>query len=210
MKITLSTLLLILSLTAFNCLSQLPDVAVSNIQHLGLFRGYDNKIGFYCEKPNTEFYVVSDNAQVSKDTLSGFYIVRAGSNHTATFYFIDINTLDTITEKTLPVKNIPRPSLYLGALENGSQVKKDVVKVQKKLFSKYPPGVPINATFSVKSYTFVFGETKNIISGTGSNLNEECLQALNSVIAGERLDITAIVLGPDGLNRKITSTIYIQ
>jgi hypothetical protein len=108
------------------------------------------------------------------------------------------------------VKNIPKPSLYLGALENGSEVKIDVVKVQKKLFSKYPPGVAINATFSVKSYTFVFGDTKKVISGTGSNLNEECLQALNSVIAGERLEITAIVLGPDRLERKITSTIYIR
>lgn len=192
--------------------TQPPQAAVSNIQHLGLYRGLDNQLAFYLDEPGIDFYVVSDHAHVSLDTASGFYIVKAGAGSVANFYFINSNTQDTIDSKPLTVKNIPPPNLYLGALENKSSVSAEsgLIQVQTRLFAKYPPEVPLVASFSVISYSMFLSRQQIVLHGQGSNLSRETIEVLQQVQNGDQIEISAVVLGADGKKRKVTSVIFVK
>ena len=170
---------------------ELPELNV-------LYRGYPNKVD-----PTASGYpftvLTGSNCSVSKS--GDLYVAKPGGGKTA-YLTVSGKTADgkTVQLKKVEyrVSNLPDPELYWGAAKNGTRGS----KAETKLFAKYPPEIPLNASFSIVDWECqVPGAAGAPPRGTGSNIGAAS-GLLRAAKPGSQVSFICTVVGPDGVRRK--------
>ncbi len=95
------------------------------------------------------------------------------------------------------VSNLPDPEIYWGAAKSGQKGS----KYETKLFAKYPPEIPLNATFRIKSWECVIpGAPGRPPMGSGSNV-AGATRLIKQAKPGTTITFVCKVIGPDGITR---------
>ena len=77
-----------------------------------------------------------------------------------------------------------------------------LVNVKTRLFAKYPPEIPLNATFKIVSWECtVPGAPGRPPRGTGSNISS-ATSLIMQARPGTTITFMTKVVGPDGVSRK--------
>ncbi len=176
-----------------------------------LYRGYDNKVEAVASGYE-QTKVSGSNVTLTKSG-SG-YIGRPGSGRECS---ITVSGYNSTTGKTVSlgtfkfrVSNLPPPQLKLGSLEPGASASAGAMRAMTTLFAKYPPEIPLNASFSVTSYDISVSGAPRPISGTGAALSGEAQNLIRQARPGAMVSVTARVKGPDGGNRLVSGTYKVQ
>ncbi len=198
MKILASTLLLFLSGLTFgqnyHAAVELPEMNI-------MYRGYNNKVEVAVNNADSSDVVVECSGCEVKKSGSGYVVNPTGRSRELYLSVLvrQKDSLIAIKKIKYRVSNLPYPELYWGGSKNGTKAN---IR-SKKLFAKYPPDIPLNATFKVLSWEL---QTKNdTITGSGSNLSST-QETLKKITVPSTVTFTAIVMGPDGIRRKKTGT----
>ncbi|MFT5777952.1 MAG: hypothetical protein ACI837_000900 [Crocinitomicaceae bacterium] len=163
-----------------------------------LYRGYPNKVD-----PTASGYpftvLSASGANISKS--GDIYIASPGSGKTA-YLTVSGKTADgkTVQLKKVEyrVSNLPDPELYWGGVKSGGKASKS----QTMLFAKYPPEIPLNASFSIVSWECqVPGAMGKPPGGPGANISAAS-NLLRAVKPGSQVSFMCTVVGPDGIQRK--------
>ena len=170
---------------------ELPELNV-------LYRGYANKVD-----PTASGYpttvLTGSGCSVSKS--GNIYVAKPGAGKKA-YLTVSGKTADgkTVQLKKVEyrVSNLPDPELYWGAAKNGQKGS----KAETKLFAKYPPEIPLKATFKIVSWECqVPGAAGRPPSGSGSNIGAAS-GLLRAAKPGSQVSFICTVVGPDGVRRK--------
>lgn len=166
-----------------------------------LYRGYDNAVNATASGyPTTSLN--GSNVTISKSGAG--YIVRPNSAGTATLS-VSGTTADgkTVSLKRMQfkVRRLPSPQLYWGGEKDGGRIPSSTL-----LRAMYGPSIPLNANFTVQSWTAnAIGMKAPEKSGPGSNLSG--LNQLKQLVpSGTDIIIRAKVLRPDGVTEIIKGT----
>jgi len=170
----------------------LPDLRV-------LYRGYDNKVEAVASGYD-QTNITGSNVTLSKSGTG--WIGKPGAGKTAT---ITVSGKSSVSNKSVNlgtfefrVSNLPDPELYWGGAKNGEKGS----KVEKKLFAKYPPEIPLNATFKVVDWECqVPGAQGAPPKGNGSDISSAS-GLISAVKPGMNVSFICNVVGPDGVRRK--------
>ncbi|WP_343747969.1 GldM family protein [Fluviicola sp.] len=130
------------------------------------------------------------------------YIGRvSGAGRTAT---ISISGKNSVTNKTVSlgtftfrVMNLPPPSLFFGATEDGGKAS----KAETRLFARYSDS-PLKAEFSVQTWELNVAGAPRPAKGTGNVLNADGISLLKQAKPGSSISFMTQVKGPDGILRK--------
>lgn len=192
------SIILLIILSSFTY-SQEPIVAVEFPELNILYRGYSNiVIPAVSNNDSSEIVLGGTNVIIEKKENSNEYIIKPGKERTAVLFVIltknGVN--DTIKTLRYRISNLPDPTLYWGP-----SVKSGRVNIrEKRLFVKYPPEIPMNATFYVKSWQLI--ANNDTIYGEGNSLSA-AEDFLKSIMVETDIEIKATVSGSDGVNRKL-------
>lgn len=184
----------------------LPDLNV-------LYKGYDNKVmGTASGFPPDKISLSGSGCSISKQ--GNFYIAKpTGNGRTA---FISVNgkkddgssvNLGKFEFRVLP---LPKPSIYLGSTEDGSNIAANVLRAQTRLFAKYPPEVPLNVSFSVTKWTLNLTGAPREVSGNGSTLSSEATSMLRNARSGNTVSFMCTVKFPDGSTKRKGATFKVS
>ena len=171
---------------------ELPELNV-------LYRGYPNKVDPTASGYPTTILSAS-NASVSKS--GAIYIVKPGKGSKA-YLTVSGKSADGKTVQLKKVEyrvtNLPDPTLYWGSAKSGAKA----AKSSRLLMAKYPPEIPLKASFSIVKWTcFAPGLKGAPPTGAGGNLGSAG-PLINAVKPGTGLSFNATVRGPDGIARQI-------
>ncbi|MCF8416474.1 MAG: hypothetical protein K9G40_09540 [Crocinitomicaceae bacterium] len=119
---------------------------------------------------------------------------------------ITVSGKSSVTNKTASlgtfkfrVSRLPDPSLYWGAAKDGEKGSRN----ETRLFAKYPPEIPLNATFSIKSWELsIPGAPGAPPKGSGNTLSPQAISLLKQAKPGSVIGFMTSVVGPDGVMRK--------
>lgn len=187
-----------------------PQGTVSLPEMNMLYRGYKNKVecvasGYPECKP------VGAGITLAKSGTG--YIGSPGSGRTCSITVMGVNEL---TKKSVSlgkfefrVQNLPPPQVYLGTLESGATVSKTAVANMPRLFAKYPPSIPLSASFEVSSYEITVSGAPRSISGQGGTLSPEAMSLLKQAKPGAKISIAAKYKG-SGYAGNMASIINVQ
>lgn len=169
---------------------ELPELNV-------LYRGYPNKVD-----PTASGYpttvLTGTNCSVSKS--GNLYVASPGAGKEA-FLTVSGKTADGKTVQLKKVKyrvsNLPDPELYWGAAKNGEKAS----KAETRLFAKYPPEIPLNASFTILSWECqVPGASGRPPSGSGGDVGAAS-GLIRAAKPGSQVSFICKVKGPDGIVR---------
>ena len=167
----------------------LPDMNV-------LYRGYENKVeGVASGYDQT----VLSGSNVTLSKVAKGYIGKPGAGKTAT---ITISGKNSVTNKTVSlgaftfrVMNLPPAQVYFGNAANGATG----TKFETRLFTKYPPEIPLDVTFQTLSWEMEFmGRTAR---GTGNGLDATAQALLKQAKPGNSVSFIVKYKGPDNVQR---------
>jgi gliding motility-associated protein GldM len=88
------------------------------------------------------------------------------------------------------VSNLPPPALYLGTVATGSSVSLQTAKSMTKLFAKYPPEIPLKATFAVSRYEVTVSGAPRSVTGQGSKLSAAAKSLIKQAKKGSKISIS--------------------
>lgn len=183
----------------------LPDMNV-------LYKGYDNVVmGTASGFPSDRVSLSGSNCKISKKGKG--YVARVSSGKTASISVMgkkEDGSSVNLGKFEFRVKNLPPPSIYLGGLEDGATVSKANIKAQTKLFAKYDPSIPLNVTFSIKSWSLSVTGAPREVKGTGSNLSPQAKALIKGVQKGGTVSFMVQVKGPDGVSRKKSGSFKVK
>ncbi|MDG1331988.1 MAG: GldM family protein [Crocinitomicaceae bacterium] len=164
-----------------------------------LYRGYPNKVNATASGyPTTN--LSASGASVSKSG-EGWIVKPAGRGKTATLS-VSGKTADgkSVTLKSMQFRcsNLPDPELYWGAVKSGGKGS----KAETRIFAKYPPEIPLNATFNIVQWEVSFPGIKGRPpSGSGNNIGSAS-GLMRAIKPGGQVSFMCTVVGPDGVRRK--------
>jgi hypothetical protein len=176
-----------------------PQGTVSLPELNVLYKGYNNIVeGVASGYDQT---ILNGNG-VSLTKSGNQYIGRvSGAGRTAT---ISISGKNTVTNKTVSlgtitfrVMNLPPPSLFFGATEDGGKAS----KAETRLFARYSDS-PLKAEFSVQSWELNVAGAPRPAKGTGNTLNADGISLMKQAKPGSTISFMTQVKGPDGILRK--------
>jgi hypothetical protein len=176
-----------------------PQGTVSLPEMNMLYRGYNNIVeGVASGYDET---VLSGNG-VSLSKSGNQYIAKvSGSSREVS---ISISGKNNVTKKTqqlgvfkFRVSNLPPPSLYLGTLASGSTAGSSAVKAMSALFMKYPPEIPLKATFEVGTWEVSVSGAPRTVQGSGKSLSPEALNLIKQAKPGNTVSISGKFKGPN-------------
>lgn len=176
-----------------------PQGTVSLPEMNMLYRGYNNIVeGVASGYDET---VLSGNG-VSLTKSGSQYIGRVtGTGREAS---ITISGRNNVTKKTeslgvfkFRVSNLPPPQLYLGTLSSGSSASSSSVKAMTSLFMKYPPEIPLKATFDVGTWEVSVTGAPRTVQGSGSRLSPEAVSLIKQAKPGNTVSISGKFKGPN-------------
>jgi hypothetical protein len=119
---------------------------------------------------------------------------------------ITVSGKSSVTNKTVSlgsfkfrVSRLPDPSLYWGASKDGEKGSRN----ETRLFAKYPPEIPLNAQFTIKSWELsIPGAPGAPPKGSGNQLDGAAMSLLRQAKPGSVIGFMTTVVGPDGIVRK--------
>ncbi len=163
---------------------ELPEMNV-------LYRGYPNIV----EATASGYDQTSLNGQGVSISKSGTgYIVKPTT--TGRTAKLSVSGKNTATGKTASLKtveyrvmNLPAPQMYLGTIATGEVVSSSAVKNMNRLFAKYPPEIPLKATFGVTSYEVSVSGAPRTIQGTGAVLSSQAMSLIKQARPGSTISI---------------------
>jgi hypothetical protein len=159
-----------------------------NNRVMGVASGYDQTIltgsGVTLTKSGTEY--------VGRTTGTGrtATITVAGKNSAT-------NKTETLGKFEFRVSNLPPPQLYLGTLSSGSSASASSVKAMSSLFMKYPPEIPLKASFEVGTWEVSVTGAPRTIQGSGSRLSPEAMSLIKQAKPGNTVSISGKFKGPN-------------
>jgi gliding motility-associated protein GldM len=177
-----------------------PSGTVSLPELNVLYRGYPNKVEAVAS--GYDQTILSGNG-VSLTKSGNGWIANPGSGRTAT---ITVSGKSSVTNKTVSlgsfefrVSRLPDPELYFGAAKSGETGS----RAETRIFAKYPPEIPLNATFTVLNWEIaVPGNPTAPPKGPGGQLSPAAAGLLKQAKPGTVIGIMTDVRGPDGVVRK--------
>ena len=182
--------------------TQEPVVALESPEMNILYRGYHNIINVAVSNTNgNEITLGGANYSARRvGNLNQFTVVPGeGSTTTLHVLLVDGREIDTVRTIEYRVSNLPDPCIYWGGAKNGGKAN---IR-QSKLFVKYPPQIPLRASFTVLSWEMSAGN--DTIQGTGPLLSpaKEILQTVDSETI---ISFQVTYVGPDNVTRKRKAT----
>lgn len=163
-----------------------------------LYRGYDNKVEATASGYD-QTSLTGTGVSLSK-TSTGWIAKPSGSGREAYLTVSGKNTATgqsaTLKKVKYRVSNLPDPEIYWGGAKNGERAS----KAETKLFAKYGPEIPLNASFTVKSWECTVPGASRPVMGTG-NLISAASGLLRAAPAGSMVSFICKVVGPDGITR---------
>ncbi len=189
-----------------------PQGTVSLPEMNVLYRGYNNLVeGVASGYDQT---VLNGNGVTLTKSAGGRYIGKVTT--TGREASISISGKSSVTNKTAQlgtfkfrVSNLPPPQVYLGTIATGSSVGKAAISNMTRLFAKYPPEIPLNATFEVSSWEVTVSGAPRSIQGTGPALSGEAMSLLKQARPGAKVSISAKYKGM-GYSGNMASVITVQ
>jgi predicted small secreted protein len=197
-----SLIIILLLIVCSFIYGQTPVVAIESSEWNILYRGYPNKIiPAVTNNDSAKVILGGEGVTIEKSPNSEYYIVKPEKGKEAVLYVIlDRNgILDTIQRKKYRVQLLPDPTLYWGAAKASEKANLRT----ERIFAKYPPEIPINATFIVESWMII--TSKDTISGIGNDL-KEAEKILKKIDSQSIVKIETKVKGPDDIIRTIEGT----
>lgn len=176
-----------------------PQGTVSLPELNVLYKGYNNIVeGVASGYDQT---ILNGNG-VSLTKSGNGYIGRvSGAGRTAT---ISISGKNSVTNKTVSlgtftfrVMNLPPPSLFFGAVEDGGKAS----KAETRLFARYSDS-PLKAEFVVQSWELNVAGAPRPAKGSGNMLNADGISLMRQSKPGSTISFMTQVKGPDGILRK--------
>lgn len=179
-----------LSLPEYNILYR----GYNHIMELGTNNGYGSyKIiteGISLKKKYREIYHYNDTLE-RIDSVAVFIAKVTTTDVEAKIIFLDSISNDTLSIHNFNVLPLPPPSIYLGTIANGTSVSKAAITAMTRLFAKYPPEIPLNATFEVSSWEISVSTDGVTVNGNSPKLSNEALEKLKQVEKGSVVRISA-------------------
>ncbi len=175
-------------------------VVETNDQNNVLYRGYDNRVTIGQAGTNAkDFKLEAINCQVAEVTgQKNTYIVKASSAaRTAQINYVSNGK--TIDSTVFVIKSLPSPVFYWGNNEIGSDISN-----APQLQIKYPSGVAIDASFTIVQWECMIGEMN--FKGSGSVLSQKIMDVTKALPVGGTVNITAQVVGGDGITRNVVGS----
>ena len=177
-----------------------PSGTVSLPELNVLYRGYPNKVEAVASGYDQ---TVLSGSGVSLTKSGNGWIANPGAGRDAT---ITVSGRSSVTNKTVSlgsfvfrVSRLPDPELYFGAAKSGETGS----RAETRLFAKYPPEIPLNATFTVLSWELaVPGNPTAPPRGPGGQLTPGASSLLKQAKPGTVIGFMTDVRGPDGITRK--------
>ena len=170
---------------------ELPELNV-------LYRGYPNKANATASGYD-QTILSGSGASVSKSG-DGYIVSPTGRGREA---FLTVSGKSTASGQTVQLKkvkyrvsNLPDPEIYWGAAKNGTKGS----KAETKLFAKYPPEIPLSASFNITSWECSVPGAARPVMGTGSNISAAS-GLIRAAPAGSQISFICKVVGPDGIQR---------
>jgi hypothetical protein len=177
-----------------------PQGTVSLPEMNVLYIGYDNKVEAVASGYD-QTLVSGQGVNLIKS--GNGWIGKPSPGKTAT---ITVQGKSSVTNKTVSlgsfpfrVMRLPDPSLYWGAAKDGEKGSRS----ETRLFAKYPPEIPLNASFTIKSWELsIPGAPGAPPRGTGNTLDGSAISLLKQAKPGAVIGFMTTVVGPDGIVRK--------
>jgi hypothetical protein len=177
-----------------------PQGTVSLPEMNVLYIGYDNKVEAVASGYD-QTLVSGQGVNLIKS--GNGWIGKPSPGKTAT---ITVQGKSSVTNKTVSlgsfpfrVMRLPDPSLYWGAAKDGEKGS----RAETRLFAKYPPEIPLNASFTIKSWELsIPGAPGAPPKGTGNTLDGAAISLLKQAKPGAVIGFMTTVVGPDGIVRK--------
>ena len=172
---------------------ELPEMNV-------LYRGYANKAEATASGYD-QTILSGSGCSVSKSG-TGYIVKPTGRGREA---YLTVSGKNTATGKTASLKkvkyrvsNLPDPELYWGASKSGTKGNRR----ETKLFAKYPPEIPLNASFKIINWECTIpGAPGAPPRGSGGNIGA-ATSLIMQARAGMTVSFICTVVGPDGIQRK--------
>ena len=188
-----------------------PAGAISQPEFQVLYRDYDNQlIGAVSGYPN---YKLIAKSNVTLTQTSKGYIARPSSGQLAEIAIVGVTEDGTTTQigsYNYKIRKLPKPLVFLGGIENGSTVTKQVIAAQRKIFTRYDESIPLTATFTPVTYRVSVSSYPREIPGTGDVLNQDALRIINQARSGDRVTINVEYREPSGRIKKVNAFFTIQ
>jgi hypothetical protein len=165
-----------------------------------LYRGYNNIVEATASGYD-QTNLTGSGVSISRSG-SGYIVKPVGRSREA---FLTVSGKNTVTGQSATLKrvkyrvsNLPDPELYWGAAKSGQRGSKS----NTKLFAKYPPEIPLNASFRITSWECTIpGAPGRPPSGSGSNISG-AMSLIRQARPGMTVSFICTVVGPDGIRRK--------
>ncbi|MNK24662.1 hypothetical protein D3C87_429730 [compost metagenome] len=176
-----------------------PQGTVSLPELNVLYKGYNNIVeGVASGYDQT---ILNGNGVTLTKSGNGYIGRVSGAGRTAT---ISISGKNSVTNKTVSlgtftfrVMNLPPPSLFFGATEDGGKAS----KAETRLFARYSDS-PLKAEFAVQTWELNVAGAPRPAKGTGNTLNADGISLMKQAKPGSTISFMTQVKGPDGILRK--------
>lgn len=183
-----------------------PSGTVSLPELNVLYRGYANKV-----EGAASGYASYDlrGSGVSLKKSGQQYIASPGSGRECTISIVGKNpdgSSANLGAYKFRVSNLPAPTIKFGSLWDGDEAGSSTMKSNTTLFAKYPPEIPLEAKFSVKSWEVSVSGAPRPEKGNGSRLSPRALSLIKQAKSGSLISFMTRVTGPDGKTRKKGAT----
>ncbi len=173
-----------------------------------LYRGYPNKVQATASGYDQTF-LGGTGVSISKNGSEGWIVKPTGRGKEAYLTVTGKNSATGQSKQLKKVKyrvrSLPKPDIFWGNIADGGKGNKS----NTRLFAKYPPEIPLNATFQIVSWKCIVpGQRSKPKQGTGSNISS-ARSAINQAKPGSMITFMCKVKGPDGVVRKKSATFKI-
>lgn len=200
-------ILIIAILFSFQNSAEAQGAGVIGLPELNvLYRGYPNKVKFGMSDGSSNFTVKGDGVTMHADSsisryykgdleieyYEQFYVVKpTTSGRHCTLYFLDATNGDTIGVHEFRVMNLPAPTIYFGTVASGESISAPALNSMSRFFAKYPPEIPLKASFTVTSWEISKADSELSYSGSGAVITEEAKEFLRTFESGDKCIIKA-------------------
>ncbi len=194
MKPFLTFLLILMSIPGFS------QVVLSMPEYNSVYRGYHNILEV-ATKTNMKqkFIRLSCNgAKLIHHEKNKWSIIPETKNDTLEIIMLHSKTKKVIDRFVFKVKDLPVPTLFVGATEAGGKIS----KLETRLFARYVD-IHLKADFSILSGALIMEKDFRLFEFEGNKLGEDYLEYVKTVPSGTKVKINALVVGPDGKERII-------
>ncbi|MFT5777869.1 MAG: hypothetical protein ACI837_000817 [Crocinitomicaceae bacterium] len=187
-------------LMTFSGVAQESSISMEMPEMQILYNGYANVVEFKNAGDETYFVRCTGCDTIYRTSLPNKYAIKAKrslAREVVLTLYRDAGTKVVLKSFRLRVINLPDPELFFGATKSGSKIAINA----SRLFAKYPPEIPLRASFVITKWTLSARGEK--FTGAGSKLSEEAMAFLKMLSSDEIVSLITQVRGPDGITRSL-------